>query len=293
MSRRDTLLLLLLSAIWGASFLFIKVSVDVLEPSVVALGRVALGALLLLALLPRRGGLRPLKGHLVPLLILGAVNNALPFWLLGFAETSLDSGLTAVIQASAPLCTVVLAARIDRTQRVTGVRLAGVGVGFVGVVFLIGLQTGGELIAAFAVVGVAVCYAFSVLFAGRTMREVPVLQASFGQLAFASLLLAPFGLAQLPETMPSANVLLSVLALGVLGSGIAYLLYFSIIASAGASRAILVTYLVPAMALIYGAIFLAEPVTIPSLVGLVLILSGTALATGMAHVRRLNGFRAS
>jgi drug/metabolite transporter (DMT)-like permease len=279
------LLLLLLSAIWGGSFLFIKVSVDVLEPSVVALGRVAIGALLLLALLPRGGGVRPLRGHLPPLLILGAVNNAVPFWLLGFAETSLDSGLTAVIQASAPLCTVILASRMDRTQRVTGVRLIGVGVGFVGVVFLIGLQTGGELIAAFAVVGVAICYAFSVLFAGRTMRDVPVLQASFGQLAFASLLLAPFGLAQLPDTLPSGEVLLSVLALGALGSGIAYLLYFSIIASAGASRAILVTYLVPAIALIYGAVFLDEPVTIPSLIGLVLILSGTALATGVARAR--------
>ena len=285
MSRRDTLLLLLLSAIWGGSFLFIKVSVDVLEPSVVAFGRVAIGALLLVALLPRSGGVRPLKGHLSPLLILGAVNNAVPFWLLGFAETSLDSGLTAVIQASAPLCTVILASRMDRTQSVTGVRLIGVGVGFVGVVFLIGLQTGGELIAAFAVVGVAICYAFSVLFAGRTMRDVPVLQASFGQLAFASLLLAPFGLSQLPETLPSADVLLSVLALGALGSGIAYLLYFSIIASAGASRAILVTYLVPAIALIYGAVFLDEPVTIPSLIGLVLILSGTALATGVARAR--------
>jgi drug/metabolite transporter (DMT)-like permease len=265
----------------------------VLEPSVVALGRVALGALLLLVLLPRLGGLRPLKGYLVPLLVLGAVNNAVPFWLLGFAETSLDSGLTAVIQASAPLCTVILAARMDRTQSVTGIRLVGVGVGFVGVVFLIGLQTGGELVGAFAVVGVAVCYAFSVLFAGRTMRDIPVLHASFGQLAFATILLAPFGLAQLPDAMPSANVVLSVLALGTLGSGVAYLLYFSIIASAGASRAILVTYLVPAMALIYGAAFLDEPITVSALIGLVLILAGTALATGLARIRRRHGFRAS
>lgn len=285
MSRRDVLLLLLLSAIWGSSFLFIKVGVDVLEPSVVALGRVAIGALLLLTLLPRRGGARPLRGHLVPLLVLGAFNNAVPFWLLGFAETSLDSGLTAVIQASAPLCTVIFAARMDKTQRVTGARLLGVCIGFFGVVLLIGLQTGGDLLAAFAVVGVAVCYAFSALYAGRTMREVPVLQASFGQLAFATLLLAPFGLAQLPEAVPSAGVLLSIVALGALGSGIAYLLYFSIIASAGASRAILVTYLVPAMALVYGALFLDETVTVPALVGLTLILGGTALATGLARIR--------
>jgi len=99
--RRDVLLLLLLSSIWGSSFLFIKLGVDELEPSVVAFGRLFIGALFLLALLPGRGGLAPLRGHLVPILVLAALNNAVPFWLLGFAETRLDSGLTAVIQAAA------------------------------------------------------------------------------------------------------------------------------------------------------------------------------------------------
>ena len=206
MSRRDTLLLLLLSAIWGGSFLFIKVGVGELEPSVVALSRVAIGAAFLFTLLPRRGWLRPMRHHLLPLLVLGAFNNAVPFWLFGFAEQSIDTGLTAIIQASAPLFTVILASRIDRTQRVTGVRLVGLGVGFVGVVLLIGLQSGGDLVAALAVVGVALCYAFSVLFAGRTMRGVSALHVSFGQLAFASLLLAPLGLAQMPDEVPSAHV---------------------------------------------------------------------------------------
>ena len=285
MSRRDTLLLLLLSSIWGGSFLFIKVGVGELEPSVVALSRVAIGAAFLLTLLPRRGWLRPMRHHLLPLLVLGAFNNAVPFWLFGFAEQSIDTGLTAIIQASAPLFTVILASRIDQTQRVTGVRLAGLGVGFVGVVLLIGLQSGGDLVAALAVVGVALCYAFSVLFAGRTMRGVSALHVSFGQLAFASLLLAPLGLAQMPDEIPSAHVLLAMLALGALGSGVAYLLYFTIIASAGASRAILVTYLVPAFALVYGALVLDEPITASGLVGLTLILTGTALATGLARAR--------
>ncbi|MEI7760024.1 MAG: DMT family transporter [Thermoleophilia bacterium] len=285
MSRRDLFLLLLLSAIWGGSFLLIKVSVDVLEPSVVALGRVVVGALLLLVLLARRGGIAPLKGLLLPLLLLAAFNNAIPFWLLGFAETNLDSGLTAVIQAAAPLFTVILAVRMDRTQRVTGARLLGVFIGFAGVVLLIGFQTGGDLIAAFAVIGVALCYAFSALYAGSTVRGVPALQVSFGQLALASLLLAPVGLTQLPDTLPPTRVLLAVLSLGVFGSGIAYLLYFSIIESAGASRAILVTYLVPAIALVYGAVLLDESVTVPALVGLALVLTGTALATGLARAK--------
>ena len=286
MSRRDALLLLLLSAIWGSSFLFIKLGVDVLEPSVVALGRLVFGALLLAALLPGRGGLGPLRGHLVPLVVLGALNNAVPFWLLGFAETRLPTGLTAVIQAAAPIFTVILASRMDVTQRVTGTRLIGIGVGFVGVAVLVGVQSGDNLVAAFAVLGVALCYAVSVLYAGRTVRGIPPLQVSLGQLVCAAVLMAPFGLAQLPGTMPPASVWFAIIALGALGSGIAYLLYFAIIASAGASRAILVTYLVPAFALVYGAIFLDEAVTATALIGLVLILGGTALATGLARSSR-------
>jgi len=285
-SRRDALLLLLLSAIWGSSFLFIKLGVDVLEPSVVALGRLVFGALLLAALLPGRGGLGPLRGHLVPLVVLGALNNAVPFWLLGFAETRLPTGLTAVIQAAAPIFTVILASRMDVTQRVTGTRLIGIGVGFVGVALLVGVQSGDNLVAAFAVLGVALCYAISVLYAGRTVRGIPPLQVSLGQLVCAAVLMAPFGLAQLPGTIPPARVWFAIIALGALGSGIAYLLYFAIIASAGASRAILVTYLVPAFALVYGAIFLDEAVTATALIGLVLILGGTALATGLARSSR-------
>jgi drug/metabolite transporter (DMT)-like permease len=284
-SRRDAALLLLLSSIWGASFLFIKLGLDAFEPSVVAFGRLLFGTLLLLALLPGRGGLAPLRGRLGPVVVLAALNNAVPFWLLGFAETHLDSGLTAVIQAAAPIFTVILAARIDVTQRVAGARLAGVLVGFVGVALLVGVQSGGDLVAAFAVIGVALCYAGSVLYAGVAMRGVPPLQVSIGQVGCAALMLAPFALVQLPDSAPPAKALLAVVALGVLGSGVAYLLYFAIIASAGASRAILVTYLVPAFALVYGAVFLDEAITAAALTGLVLVLAGTALATGMARLR--------
>ena len=134
--------------------------------------------------------------------------------------------------------------------------------------------------------GVALCYAGSVLYAGRTIRGPPALQVSIGQLACAAVLMAPFGLTQLPSSLPAAKVVLAIVALGALGSGIAYLLYFALIASAGASRAILVTYRVPAFALVYGAVFLDEAVTATALVGLALILGGTALATGLARLGR-------
>ena len=217
--------------------------------------------------------------------MLGTLNNAIPFWLLGFAETRLPAGLTAVIQASAPIFTVLLAARLDVSQRVGGARLGGIAIGFVGVALLVGVQRGDDFVAALAVLGVALCYAGSVLYAGRTVRGVPPLQLSLGQLVCAAVLMAPLGLAQLPSTQPPLQVWLAVAALGVLGSGIAYLLYFAIIASAGASRAILVTYLVPAFALGYGVVFLDETVTVAAVIGLTLILGGTALATGLARTR--------
>ncbi len=291
MSRHAALLLLLLSAIWGSSFLFIKLGVDELEPSVVVLGRLVVGLLVLLPLTVGRGGLRPIGAFLIPLAVLGLLNNALPFWLLGFAETRIDSGLTGVIQGAAPIFTVLLATWIDPSQRVGGLRLVGITIGFVGVVLLVGVQEGGQVVGALAVVGTALCYAASVLFAGRTLQGVRPLQASVGQLAFGAIMVAPFALAQLPDTTPGAGAVGSVVVLGALGTGVAYLLYFTIIALAGAARAILVTYLVPAFALVYGAVFLDERVTLTALAGLALILGGTALATGVARAsaRRASG----
>jgi drug/metabolite transporter (DMT)-like permease len=286
MSRRDLGLLVALSAIWGSSFLFIKVGVEELEPAVVVCGRLLVGALVLLPVALARGGLSGLRAMLVPIAVLGALNNALPYWLLSFAETRIDSGLAAVIQAAAPIFTVLLAIRIDPSQRVTGLRLAGVGLGFVGVALLVGQQEGAELLGAVAVVGTALCYAVSVLYAGRAIRSFSPLDVSIGQLSVGALLTLPAALVQWPAETPSAKVVGAVLVLGVLGTGVAYLLYFALIVRAGASRAILVTYLVPAFALVYGWLILGEAVTPSALAGLALILGGTALATGGRLRRR-------
>ena len=286
MSRRDLGLLVALSAIWGSSFLFIKVGVEELEPAVVVCGRLFVGALVLLPVVLARGGVSGVRAMLVPIAVLGALNNALPYWLLSFAETRIDSGLAAVIQAAAPIFTVLLAVRIDPSQRVTGPRLLGVALGFVGVALLVGLQEGGELLGAIAVVGTALCYAVSVLYAGRAIRSFSPLDVSVGQLGVGALLTLPAALLQWPADAPSAKVVGAVVVLGVFGTGIAYLLYFALIVRAGASRAILVTYLVPAFALVYGWLVLDEPVTASALAGLTLILGGTALATGATTGRR-------
>ena len=286
MSRSNAALLVVLSAIWGSSFLFIKLGVDELEPTVVALGRLFVGAAILLPIAASRGGLGLLRPHLRTVATLGLLNNALPFWLFGFAETRISSGLAAVIQAAAPIFTVLLAIRLDPSQRATGTRLAGIAVGFVGVALLVGAQTGGQVVGAIAVLAASLCYAASALFAGKRARTIPPLHLAAGQLGCGLLLMAPFGLLQLPDEAPPAKAVLAIVALGALGSALAYVLYFALIARAGASRAILVTYLVPGFALVYGAVFLDEKVTASAVAGLVLILAGTTLATGVARLRR-------
>jgi len=278
--RRDVVLLLALAAIWGSSFLFIKLGVDELEPAVVVMGRLVVGFAVLVPVVVLRGAIPDVRAMWVPFLVLGTLNNAVPYWLLAFAETHIDSGLAAVIQAAAPILTVVLAMRFDPSQRVHGLRLVGVGLGFVGVALLVGVQEGGELVGALAVLGTATCYALAVLYAGRAVRSFPPLEVTIGQLAVGILLAAPVALAQLPSEPPPAKAIGAIVALGALGTGLAYLLYFTLIARAGASRAILVTYLVPAFALVYGTVFLDEQVTASALVGLALILGGTALGTG-------------
>jgi drug/metabolite transporter (DMT)-like permease len=284
-------MLLALSAMWGASFMFIKIGVRELAPTTLVCVRLGIGALTLLPLaLVRLGGretVRQLRAAARPLVATGLVNSAIPIVAISWAEKHIDSGLTAVIQASAPLFTALLAPlRFSRSERVTGVRLAGLLVGFGGVALLVGAQPSGDLLAACAIVFAALCYAVAALYAARRLVAVSPIVSSFGALAAASLALVPFAAAQLPGRVPSLGVTAAVLALAIGGTGFAYVLYYALLAGAGASRSILVTYLVPALALGYGAVFLGEPITAPAVGGLVLVLAGVALGTGALRLAR-------
>jgi drug/metabolite transporter (DMT)-like permease len=283
-------MLVALAAIWGSSFMFIKVAVEEMAPAEVVFGRVLVGAVTLVAAIPFVLGWRrtlvDLRRFAWPLLVLAVVNVCVPFWLLAWSEKRLDSGLAGVLQASMPLFTALLALRFSRVERVTGARLVGVMVGFVGVVLLVGAQPSGDVLSALAVLLTAFCYAVSVLYAGSRLGEAPPIVTSLGSLAIATLLSLPFGVAQLPDQVPSWKAIGSLVALGALGLSVAYLLYFAIISGAGASYAALVTYLVPALALAYGAIFLDEAITISALGGLALILAGVALGTGTMRLPR-------
>ena len=285
-------MLLALAAIWGSSFMFIKVAVREVTPGEVVFGRVLVGTIALLPAVPFLGGWGPtwrgLRRWAGPLLLLGIFNAALPFWLLAWSEKRLDSGLAAVLQASMPLFTALFAYWFTRAQRVTGAKLVGVVVGFLGVLLLVGAQPSGDVLSALAVLLTALLYAGSSVYAGVVLRETPALVTSLGALGFATLATLPLGLTELPGEAPSWKAIASIVALGAVGLSIAYLLYFTLIAGAGAPYAALVTYLVPALALFYGAVFLDEPVTASAVGGLLLILAGVALGTGTIGSRRMS-----
>src|SRR4051812_9473120 len=282
MSRRHALMLAALALIWGSSFMFIKVAVRELAPATLVAGRVGLAALTLALVVPALVGGREtvgaLRAFVGPLVLVGLLNTALPFWLLSWGETRIDSGLAAILQAAVPIFMAVFALAFFPDERVTGLRLAGVLVGFVGVALLVGAQPRGQLLGAVAVVGMAICYAAGGLCAGRFLREAPPPVVALGTTVVATLALLGPGIAQAPGENPGWQAIASVVVLAVVCTAAAYLLFFAIIPGAGAARAGLVTSLGPPVALAYGGVFLDERIGAYALVAFGLILAGVALA---------------
>jgi drug/metabolite transporter (DMT)-like permease len=276
--------------LWGASFLFIKVAVRELAPATLILGRLGLASLTLAVIVPLLvGGRRTLaeiRANAGWLAVVGLVNVAIPFWLLSWGETRIASGLASIIQASVPIFNAVIAFGFFRDVRVGGLRLAGVAIGFVGVALLVGAQPHGKVLGALAVCGMALCYAIGQLLAGRHLRAVQPPVVALATTAVAALVAAPFGIAQAPGHVPGWKTLGSVAALAIPLTAVAFLLFYAIIAGAGAAYASLVTYLVPPIALAYGAIFLGEHFGAADFAALVLILGGVVLGTGRLPFRR-------
>ena len=291
MNRRHLAMLIGLALIWGASFMFIKVAVRELTPATLILGRLGLAALTLAIIVPVALGGRRTVGELRAnwrwLAVVALVNTAIPFWLLSWGETRIDSGLASIIQAAVPIFNALIAFGFFREVRVTGIRLVGVAVGFVGVALLVSAQPHGKVLGALAVVGMAFGYGIGGLLAGRHLRSVSPLVVALASTSFSTLLVLPLGAAQAPHHNPGWEVIGSVLALGIPGTALAYLLFFGMIAGAGAAYASLVTYLIPPIALAYGAVFLGERFGAAAFGGLALILGGVALGTGVSGKRLL------
>jgi drug/metabolite transporter (DMT)-like permease len=283
MDRRAWALLLILGAIWGASYLFIKIGVRDLSPAMVAWLRVILAALILVPLAMRQGGLPNLRGTLPVLALLGAVQVAGPFLLIAAGEEEISSSLAGILVTSAPLFTALLAIWIDHEERSTGLRGAGIAAGFGGVVLLLGVDLGGsgsELLGGAAVVLAGLGYAIGGFIAKRRLAYAPPLSIAAAVMVASSVLLAPVGLATAPASVPGLGPVAAVTALGVLGTGIAFAIFYSLIGWVGPARTFVVTYIAPAFAVAYGAFFLDESITVATLAGLALIVGGSWLAAG-------------
>jgi drug/metabolite transporter (DMT)-like permease len=292
--RGYPVMLLTLAFLWGSSFLFIEVALDDLEPTTMMALRLFFGATALVPVLVAQRGARGaaagLREGARSLWVLGIVNAALPFTLIAWGQQYIDSGIAAIANASLPIFVVLLAIRFRPSERATGLRLAGIVAGLVGVAVLTGGEFDGSwsgVLGTLAVVSASVLYASGALYAQTHVERIDTLVLATGSAITGTLVLLPLALVQLPSAMPSWETWASVAVLGFGGMAAGQLLYYVVIERYGSSRASLVTYLLPVIALVLGALLLDEPVEVTALIGLVLILTGVALGSGMVRpVRR-------
>jgi drug/metabolite transporter (DMT)-like permease len=290
MTRRAWLMFAAVSLLWGVPYLFIKVAVGEVPPVTVVFVRVALAASLLLPLAARRGALRGLARRFPALVVLSLLEIAVPFVLISMGEQRISSSLTGLLIAALPLFVALLALRFDRAERVGGLRLLGLLLGIGGVALLLGLDVGGDagqLVGAVLVLLATLCYAASTLVIKRSFSGVPMLGVVAVATAVATVLLAPPALALTPARLPGVEVVLSLSALGVLCTAAALVLYFGLIVEAGPSRAAVITYLNPAVAVILGVAILGEPLTPAIVLGFLLIIAGSLLATQSSRRREI------
>jgi drug/metabolite transporter (DMT)-like permease len=271
------------SLLWGVPYLFIKIAVDEVSPSFLAFTRVALAAAVLAPIAVRRGALRGLGARWKALTAFAVFELVVPFPLIAFGEQYVSSSLAAILISSLPLIIALIALRVDPEERVGGLRLAGLGIGLVGVVLLLGLDVAGsrdELVGAGAILVATVGYAIGPMIVKRRFSDVDPLGPVTGAMVVASILLAPAALASAPSSLPSTGALASLAVLGAACTALAFIFYFALIATVGPSRASVITYVNPAVAVALGVALLGEDITGGMVAGLLLILAGSWLSTG-------------
>ena len=295
MRARDLIELLLLAALWGASFLFMRLGAAEFGPVALSALRVGGATLVLLPLLAWTGQSAALRNHWRAIAVVGVVNSALPFVLFSIAALAINAGLSSIFNATAPLWGALIAWGW-LGDRLTRMRVAGLGLGFAGVLWLAwdkasfrpGEHGVSAMVAIVACLAATLCYGFAANYAKRQLADVPPLAVATGsQLAATLVLLLPAWWLW-PAATPSSIAWSSVVGLALLCTALAYLLYFRLIAKLGAARAISVTFLLPLFGVLWGALFLGEAVTPAMGIGCAVILLGTAMTTGVLRwpVRR-------
>jgi drug/metabolite transporter (DMT)-like permease len=280
-------LILLLAAMWGASYLFIKLAVEDIPPAAMTELRVLLAGVLLFAYLAWRmsasRALAELRAAWVPCLVLGVINAAVPMGLVAWGETHIDSSVAGIAQSTVPIFTFLLAARFLPHEHVGVVRIAGVALGFLGVAALTGLDTsGGSWVIAgtLAVVLSSLSYAGGGVYGQLQVRDVPGPVLATGNMLAAAIVLLPLAVVDPPRELPGSGALAGLLGLILIPTFAGQLLLFRVLRLHGSRKLSIVTYLMPAFAVVYGAVLLDEPITAAMLAGFALIAVGAALASG-------------
>jgi drug/metabolite transporter (DMT)-like permease len=287
MNFRDTIQLLVLGALWGASFLFMRVAAPEFTPIPLIALRVGIAAIVLSVFVALRGGFAPIRKNFGALTFVGAANSAIPFSLFAYATLSLTAGFSAVLNATVPLFGAVIAVLWLR-QRLENAKIVGLVVGFAGVVILVRhkLSFDAEGLAIGAGITAAILYSIVGYYTKHRLSGVDPLAISAGSQIASTLLIAIPAIALWPEQTPTARAWGAAVALGVACTALAYLLYFRLLASVGPAKAMIVTYLIPAFGIAWGALFLSEPITIDMLIGGLVILVGTTIVARSATIPR-------
>jgi drug/metabolite transporter (DMT)-like permease len=281
MTRRGALLFAAMCVIWGIPYLMIRVAVRELAPVTLVFLRTGVAALLLVPAAALRGELRPLLSRWRPLVAYTVIEVAVPWVLLAKAETRLASSLTGLLVAAVPLVGALAVALTGRRERQGRRRWLGLLVGLGGVTALVGLDLGQvNALSVAEVACVAVCYAIGPIIVSRSLAGVPALGVVAASLGLSALAYAPLAAARWPSRMPSAHVVESVLGLALVCTALAFLVFFALIGEVGPVRATVITYVNPAVAAAVGVILLSERLTAGMVVGFVLVLAGSLLATG-------------
>jgi drug/metabolite transporter (DMT)-like permease len=291
MGATEWALLIALSVLWGGSFLFVGMAVRELPPLTIVMGRVALAAVTLHIVLTAMGGALPRDGRVWAAFFgMGVLNNAVPFTLIAWGQAHIASGLASILNATTPLFTVLVAHWLTPDERATPRKIRGVIIGFVGVAIMIGgdalRSLGVDVVAQLAVLAAAISYAFAGVYGRRfkTMGVEPMTTAA-GMLTASTLMLMPVMLAvDRPWTLPfpSGAAVAALVGLALLSTSLAYIFYFRILATAGATNLLLVTFLIPVSAILLGATFLGERLEARHFLGMAMIGLGLAAIDGRA-----------
>lgn len=277
--------LIALAALWGASFLFMRVAVPEFGPIWLIAWRVFLASLVLIPILMQQGLVSELRKNAKPLMLVGIFNSALPFLGFAYATTILTGGFTSILNATVPLFGILLVLLGINKEKLSWAQIGGFVLGFSGVGILLGWHTSTTSpyfwLAVLASLAAALLYAISATYIKSHLAGVSAVVIAAGSQLAASLFFLPFLPFTIPDAFPSLKAILALIALAIFSTALAYLMYFRLIRVLGAARAVTVTYMIPLFAMIWGSLLLDEPITWDMITGCVVILIGTALANGV------------